>query len=35
MIAASRGRGQQGGMRYGPAENLLRLARHLGPRAPA
>ena len=29
LIAAPRGRAQQGGMRYGPAENLLRLARHL------
>ncbi len=29
MIAGPKKRGQQRGMRYGPAENLLRLARHL------
>ena len=29
MIAGRRRHGQQEGMRYGPAENLLRLARHL------
>ena len=29
MIARLRRCGQQHGMRYGPAENLLRLARHL------
>ncbi len=29
MIAGTKRRGQQSSMRYGPAENLLRLARHL------